>query len=148
MHKEYGTHDDASAAAQWLQSLGHDAKAVQIEVYSPKAKNSVSCVGARYNDANGNDTLYILIDKRNWESVYSRKHYYTVDGNDWYIAAYSDDNCLQSPYNHYHPFGHSVMIKHWNADMPLDSYWDTTIDAEVIMPNGTYPRLSVVVTEL
>ena len=97
-------------AQRFKESLGYKiVEPINANITSPGKKNTLSCYGLFYNrpEFRDEDWLYLLIELSEWKSVYSRKHYYSINSKDWYITGYSTDSSLEEPYAQYHPFGHS-----------------------------------------
>ena len=148
MEKTFGTPDAAIKAAEhFRQELGYpSAKPVKFTIQSPGKRNKIVCYGIFYNrpEYRNGDWFYMLINRKDLKSVYSRKHYYSLMGRDWYIAGYTTDTSLEEQYARYNPFGHNVGMTAWDMDRyPIDTNrWGHILDY------GTYPRLPILITYL
>lgn len=134
------------AAKHFREVLGYDTAAPYIiEIRSPAERNNLICWGVfYYRPEYEHGALQLLIQHDQLKSVYkSKKHYYSYQGNDWYIAGYTTKTSLTRPYRQHHPFGHVVSLHPWKSKYPLDSnryQWP--------LPHGTYPRLKLMLQEV
>ena len=142
MKETFGDFETAVKAAEhFRQVLNYPgSRPVRFTITSPGKRNKLTCYGVFYNrpEFRGEDWFYMIIKLEELRSVFSRKHYHSLNGRDWYIAGYSTDKSLEEPYVHHHPFGHSVSLTAWNSTFTLDTdRWGHPVK------QGTYPRLPI-----
>jgi hypothetical protein len=119
----------AENVATWLKSLKHihDVSVARVSL-QVSAKITLEVDAVFYKNAvfDGAPYLYLLLNPYADKFLLRTRHscWKAEDGREWFKACYSPE-VITPQFAHAHPFGHSVIMRVWDADEPIDKYETT-----------------------